>query len=59
MCAFDAASTEARGRLIGKAYEKGLVAIGCGEKTVRFRPSLTITADEIDTGIGILREALR
>jgi L-lysine 6-transaminase len=59
MCAFDAESTEMRGRLIGKAYERGLVAIGCGEKTIRFRPSLTITAREIDTGIGILREALR
>jgi len=48
-----------RGRIIEKAFKKGLLLLGCGENTVRFSPSLTITKEEVETGLSIFEDAVR
>jgi 4-aminobutyrate aminotransferase len=48
-----------RNAVIRTAFEKGLLLLGCGENTIRFSPALTISAEEIDTGLSILEESLR
>jgi L-lysine 6-transaminase len=59
MCAFDMPSAEVRDRFLKRCYEKGLVILGCGIRTVRFRSPLIITEEEIDLGIEIIRETIR
>jgi L-lysine 6-transaminase len=59
MCAFDLPSTEVRNAVRQRAFDLGLVILGCGIQSIRFRPSLCITTDELDEGLGILEEAIR
>jgi len=59
MCAFDLPSDEMRQRFLRSAREKGILMLGCGERSVRFRPALNIKRAEIDTGIERIREALK
>ena len=58
-CAIDLDSKERREMLKTKANEKGLILIGCSERTVRFRPPLNISTGEIDEGIAIIRSCLK
>jgi len=48
-----------RGEIIRKAFEKGLLILGCGENSVRFCPALTVSADEIDVCLEIFAETIR
>ncbi len=59
MCAFDLPDRDARGDFLIKAKEKGMLALGCGERTVRLRPPLTMTKDEVDEGVDIADRALK
>ena len=58
-CAMDLDSKERRELLKTKANEKGLILIGCGERTIRFRPPLNISKGEVDEGIAIIRSCLK
>jgi L-lysine 6-transaminase len=58
MCAFDLPSSEIRDRLKNKLYNNGLIVIGCGELTIRFRPPLIISSAEIDKAIKIINDTL-
>ena len=58
MCAFDLPDAETRDRLRERSYEKGLVVLGCGKSSIRFRPALNVNTAIVDEGIGILREVL-
>jgi L-lysine 6-transaminase len=59
LCAFDAATPEARNSLLQRAREKRLLLLPCGEKSIRLRPALTFTGEEADEAIHRLREAVR
>jgi 4-aminobutyrate aminotransferase len=48
-----------RNAIIGKAFEKGLLVLGCGENTIRFCPALIVTEEEVDVCLSIFEEALR
>jgi 4-aminobutyrate aminotransferase len=48
-----------RPRVIHKAFEKGLLILGCGENSIRFCPALTVSAGEIDRALSIFEEALK
>ncbi|MCE5336538.1 MAG: acetyl ornithine aminotransferase family protein [Desulfobacteraceae bacterium] len=48
-----------RDEIIQKAFQKGLLILGCGENSVRFCPALTIGPEELDTGLAIFEEAVR
>jgi len=48
-----------RNAVIRRAFEKGLLLLGCGENTLRFCPALTVSAEEIDTCLTLTEEAIR
>ena len=52
-------ATDMRPRIIKRAFEKGLLLLGCGENSVRFCPALTVKPGEVDTCLCIFEEALR
>ncbi|MBL7033076.1 MAG: L-lysine 6-transaminase [Candidatus Delongbacteria bacterium] len=58
MCAFDLPSGTERDNFVSALYEAGLVILGCGDNSVRFRPSLNITRDELDEGLALIRGTL-
>jgi len=55
MCAFDLPDRATRDRFRKIAYQKGLLILGCGERSIRFRPSLNLTPEDCDRGIEIVR----
>lgn len=59
MCAIDLDTALNRDQLKQKCYGYGLVLIGCGDRSIRFRPALNIKKEEIAEGIGIIRKALK
>jgi L-lysine 6-transaminase len=58
MCAFDLPSGQTRDAVRKACYERQLLMLGCGERTIRFRPVLDIDPGEIDRGLSILDEVL-
>jgi len=48
-----------RDRIIHRAFEKGLLLLGCGENSIRFAPALTVDDDEIDVCLAIFEEAVK
>ena len=52
-------ATDWRSRIIKKSFEKGLLVLGCGENSIRFCPSLSVTSDEVDTGLSIFEDSLK
>jgi L-lysine 6-transaminase len=59
MCAFDCFSPEKRDELKKKLYTNNLILIGCGAKTIRFRPPLVISSEEIDKILSIIDKTLK
>ena len=58
MCAFDLPNGHIRDTFRHKAYEDGLIMLGCGTHSLRFRPPLTITREEIDAGMTLIEQTL-
>lgn len=58
LCAFDLPTTEERDDFLARAYEKELLILGCGPRTVRFRPSLAITEDDARLALNLTGRAL-
>ena len=58
MCAVDLPDTETRDRVLDKAYELGLMILGCGHRSIRVRPPLDITKAEVDEALDLVRKAL-
>jgi len=56
--AFDLPSADIRKRFLTNAFNNGLIILPSGEKSVRFRPSLNITKDEISDGFEVIRKSL-
>ena len=56
--AFDLPDTDARNRVVSAALDGGLMVLGCGTRTIRFRPALTISQPDLDAGLDILEDAL-
>jgi L-lysine 6-transaminase len=57
-CAFDVADKDARAALLQKCFDRGMMIVGCGERSIRFRPALTVTVAEIDEALSVLESAL-
>ena len=47
MCAFDLKDHEMRNWLREKLYEEGIIVLTCGDQSIRFRPHLNVTKEEI------------
>lgn len=58
LTAFDLPSRQARKSFLNKLYENKLIMLGCGDLSVRFRPSLTVTKEEIDLAMEIIRKSI-
>lgn len=59
MCSFDMPDTEKRNNFLKELYNNKLIMLGNGSRSVRFRPPLTVTMDEIDECLTIIRSALK
>lgn len=57
-CAVDLPDMQTRNELIKKCLNRNLMILGCGTKTVRFRPPLTIRKEQLDEGLDILKKSL-
>ena len=57
-CAFDLPSSIERDKLTSEAYKNNLLILGCGIKSIRFRPHLTVTKPEIDFAIDVIRKSV-
>ena len=58
-CAFDLTDTQCRDAFLTLLIKKDLLALKCGPRTIRFRPPLNVSSDEIDRAIAIIGEALK
>ena len=56
MCAFDLPTPEKRDEMKNRLYKNGLVVLGCGASTIRFRPPLIISEKEIDDTLDIINK---
>lgn len=57
--AFDMRDSDERDKTIGLIADEGAMMLGCGKKTIRFRPHLNITKSEIDQGFSMIDSAIR
>jgi L-lysine 6-transaminase len=58
MCAFDLKDRDTRVEFLKLAFDNGLLMLGCGVRSVRFRPVLSVSKDEIDEGLEIVARVL-
>lgn len=58
-CAIDLPNGDMRKDAVSKIFEKGVILLGCGEKSIRFRPSLNIKKEHIDEGIEIIDSVVK
>jgi L-lysine 6-transaminase len=59
MLAFDLPSHEQRDAFHAGLFELGLLALRCGERSIRFRPVLDISMAECQEALALLREQCR
>jgi 4-aminobutyrate aminotransferase len=48
-----------RTQIVQAAFKRGLLLLGCGENSIRFCPSLTVTQAEIDECLSIFDDAIQ
>lgn len=58
-CAFDCTDADMRNKVTSKALENDLMILGSGERSIRFRPPVNISKDEINQGVEILDKVLK
>ncbi|MUL81089.1 MULTISPECIES: L-lysine 6-transaminase [unclassified Mycolicibacterium] len=59
MCAFSLPTPAARDELIRRLWDSHVIVLPSGADSVRFRPALTTTREEIDACLAAVRDALR
>lgn len=57
--AFDVNSADIRKMILRKCVENGLLILPSGSQSIRFRPALNITRQELDEGLDILRQVFK
>ena len=57
-CSFDLPSSNERDELVQETYKNKLMILGCGIKSIRFRPHLTVTKVEIDFAIDVIKKSI-
>lgn len=58
MCSFDLPTGKVRDQFRNACLNEKLIILGCGERSIRFRPPLNITEDELDKGLNIIKKVL-
>jgi L-lysine 6-transaminase len=60
MCAIDLPDTALRNDVAHRLFQdEKVILLGCGERTLRFRPALTITDEELTRGVDALERAVK
>jgi len=57
-CALDLPDTEFRDRFLKKLFDRGLLMLGCGERSIRFRTALNIPEEDLMEGLRIIEDSL-
>lgn len=52
-------AAEWRAAIIQRAFEKGLLILGCGQNSIRFSPALTVAPEEVDLCLEIFESCVR
>ena len=58
-CAFDLPNGDILDNLLSLIADEGVLMLGCGTHSIRFRPHLNISQDEIDTGFEMIERAIQ
>lgn len=58
LAAFDFPSKEMRDTFVQKGMENNVMFLGCGNQTIRFRPSLCIEKQHIDQGLEVMQKII-
>ena len=58
LCAFDLPGKEVRDQFRSLALENELLILACGDRSIRFRPHLTVSKKEIDKAIQVCEQCL-
>ena len=53
--AFDLENGQLRDEFIRHCFDNQLIVLPCGEKSVRFRPHLNVTQEQIDQAVEIMK----
>ena len=56
--AFDVRSADVRTKIRSECFDKGLIVLHSGERSIRFRPPLNVSRQEIDEGLEIIGRAI-
>jgi L-lysine 6-transaminase len=59
MIAFDLETKELRDKAQDRMLENGLLLLGCGARSIRFRPPLNLAPAEADAALEIVRKSLK
>jgi len=59
LCAIDLPNTHSRDAVVKECLKNDLMILGCGTKTIRFRPPLTINKEQLDEGVDILKKSYK
>ena len=54
LVAFDLPTPEARDKFVEAAMKENMLILGCGERSIRFRPHLTVSKEDLDKAISIV-----
>lgn len=58
MCAFSLPNTDLRNELLERLGDRGVLILGCGSRSVRFRPALTVPVSTLESALSILSDVL-
>ena len=58
MCAFSMPTAAQRDALIAKLWDRRVIMLASGPDSVRFRPALTVSRDELDAAVDAVRAVL-
>lgn len=56
-CSIDLPDAQSRDAVIKTCLENGLIILGCGTQTIRFRPPLTVKQEHLEEGLRILEKS--
>jgi len=59
LCSFDLPDSKTRDQFRKLAEKEKLLILGCGKSSIRFRPMLNITDDELEEGLQVVEKVLR
>ncbi len=59
LCAFDLPDPDQQDTLVRDLFTRKLLILPCGRQSIRFRTPLTISRDDLDKGLRIIRDALQ